>query len=106
MPHWNAAQTESREFSIAPELPPSTSLYPSYTPALNRAGWYRYLFLELVGEPEMLEKMLSAFCGETYKPNALNQPDLQKRDGSDPQGLAARANTLRTGAITRVAHGL
>ncbi|KAF2190148.1 hypothetical protein K469DRAFT_24392 [Zopfia rhizophila CBS 207.26] len=102
-PSWlSQPQSNPQSFKIAPELPPATSTYTEYMPALNRAGWYKYLFLELVGEPEMLEKMVAIFCADTYKPGFLQHPDLQKRDKDEPGALAARANSLRTGAIARV----
>ncbi|KAF2806415.1 uncharacterized protein BDZ99DRAFT_422811 [Mytilinidion resinicola] len=91
-----------QSLKISPNLPAPTSTYPSYIPALNRAGWYKYFFLEVVGEREGLEKMLPAFCADTYNPATAGHPDLSRRDKGEPQSLSARANALRTGAIARV----
>jgi hypothetical protein len=96
------SQPEPQTLKISAELPPPTSTYPAYIPALNRTGWYKYFFLEMVGEPEGLEKMLPAFCADVYNPASAGHPDLSRRDKGEPTALAARANALRTGAIARV----
>lgn len=75
-----------------------------YMPALNRAGYYKYLFLALLHEPENLEKMLGLFCSETYKPGVLHQPDVDKRDKSPMPKLAAHAASVSTAAMERVCH--
>jgi len=101
-PLWNfKPQSNSQDMRVAAEPLAEDSSYPTYMPALNRAGWYKYLFLELVSEPESLEKAMLTLC-EDYKPNALNQPDLQKRDRSELKALQARATAIRTAAIPRV----
>lgn len=100
-PQWNfQPQTNSQDVKIPDDLPLS-STYPSYMPALNRAGWYKYFFLEMLCDVDSLEKLMRAFCADTYKPNVLNQPDLQKRDRSDAPALTARAKALRTRALER-----
>jgi len=71
-------------------------------PALNRAGFYKYFFLTMLHEPESLEKMVNAFCSDTYKPGILNQPDLQKRDKTPTPGLTARAAAIDEAAVSRV----
>lgn len=102
-PSWNfRPQSHSHEMKIPGEPVPENLAYPSYMPALNRAGWYKYIFLEMICEPEGLEKMLPAFCSDTYKPNVLNQPDLLKRDRTELTALTARASAIRTAAIPRV----
>lgn len=87
---------------IPPYPVPENQAYPSYLPALNRAGWYKHFFLEMTVEPEGLDKMMAAFCSDTYKPSVLNQPDLQKRDRSELKGLSGRASAIRNAAMTRV----
>jgi hypothetical protein len=87
---------------ILPSPAPETQAYPSYMPALNRAGWYKYFFLEMIVEPEGLNKTMAALCSDTYKPNVLNQPDLQKRDRTELTGLVGRASAIRNAAMTRV----
>lgn len=89
-------------YKLPNELPAPSSPYPEYIPALNRAGWYKYLFLELVGEPEMLDKSIPAFCADTYNPTSSGHPDLARWDKNAPQALCTRANQLRTAAIERV----
>ncbi|ORY08591.1 hypothetical protein BCR34DRAFT_589879 [Clohesyomyces aquaticus] len=99
-PQWNFQKNDAMH--LLDEPPPATSGYPVYMPAINRAGWYKYLFMEMVCEPEGLEKMLPAFCAETYKPGVLNQPDLAKRDRTEIPGLTAKVNAVRQNAVTRV----
>ena len=102
-PSWNfQPQSQSPDMNIPLEPMPADSRYPEYMPALNRAGWYKYLFIEWICEPEALEKLMPVFCANTYKPDVLNQPDLQKRDRTVLPELTARANAIRTGAIPRV----
>lgn len=75
---------------------------PTYMPAINRAGYYKYLFLEMMHEPEALEGMLTKFCADTYNPSVLNQPDVQKRDRSVLPGVAAQAATIRSACVSLV----
>ncbi|KAF2205695.1 hypothetical protein GQ43DRAFT_467959 [Delitschia confertaspora ATCC 74209] len=100
-PLWTA-KPAPESLKLLPELPAQSSPYPTYMPALNRSGWYKYLFLELLGEPESLEKILPLFCADTYRPNGAHHPNLTRRDRGEPSGLNARANQIRTGAIARV----
>lgn len=74
----------------------------TYMPALNRAGWYKYLFMDLVHHAEQLDKVLNTLCADTYNPKILNQPDLEKRDKNEPPGVVARAEAICTAAINRV----
>ncbi|KAF2004280.1 hypothetical protein P154DRAFT_55769 [Amniculicola lignicola CBS 123094] len=93
-PSWNfQPQTHSAELRV-PDAPTSFG-YPMYVPALNRAGWYKYFFLEMIHETENLDKLLPAFCADTYNPTVLNQPNLQKQDRSENPGLAGRVNAIR-----------
>lgn len=102
-PTWNfQTQIHAQEMRIREESELATVSYPSYMPALNRAGWYKYLFLNVLHQPDELEKMLNAFCTDTYKPNILNQPDIQKRDRNEPAGLVSRATAISTMAVSRV----
>ncbi|KAF2731146.1 hypothetical protein EJ04DRAFT_16593 [Polyplosphaeria fusca] len=95
-------QTHSHEMAIAKEATPATATYPTYIPALNRAGWYKSLFLEVLCEPESLHMMMTKFCADSYRPGALNQPDFQKQDKAEVPGLAARAKAARHAAVPRV----
>lgn len=103
MPTWNfQQQIHSQELKLPEESTLVSASYPTYMPALNRAGWYKYAFLNWLHQPEDLEKMLSAFCADTYNPGMLNQPDVQKRDKNDPPALVSRATAISTTAVSRV----
>jgi len=100
-PSWSA-QPKPQTLKISPELPAPNTPYTTYIPALNRSGWYKYLFLELVGEPEGLEKLMPRFCADTYNPFGAGHPDISRRERNEPAPLSARANRIRTGAIVHV----
>jgi hypothetical protein len=100
-PSWTV-ETNHQALKIAPELPAPDISYPSYIPALNRAGWYKFLFLELVGEPELLEKMMPLFCSDTYKPNSPHHPDLARLEKNSDSHLSVRAKHIGSGAVGRV----
>ncbi|KAJ4356759.1 uncharacterized protein N0V89_004795 [Didymosphaeria variabile] len=103
MPTWNfQQQTHSQELKLQEESTLVTASYPVYMPALNRAGWYKYAFLNWLHQPEDLGKMLSAFCADTYNPGILNQPDIQKRDRNESPALVARATATSNTAVSRV----
>ena len=103
MPTWNfERQIHSQEVKIAEASALATASYATYMPALNRAGWYKYFFLGMLHQPEELEKTLSAFCADTYKPGVFNQPDIQKRDKTESRALVSRATAISTGAVSRV----
>ncbi|KAF2251893.1 hypothetical protein BU26DRAFT_502470 [Trematosphaeria pertusa] len=103
MPIWNFQhQSHSQDIKIPTEPASANSTYPTYMPALNRAGWYKYFFLEMCHQPESLDKVLQTFCADTYKPGVLNQPDIQKRDQTPLPALASRAAAIGTGAVSRV----
>jgi hypothetical protein len=75
--------------------------YVTYLPALNRAGWYKFFFLEMLAGSDDLGKLLASVCADTYKPGVLNQPDLNKRDKSEIPALHARAAEIQGVAIRR-----
>lgn len=85
-----------------PEIPTHRYMYPTYMPALNRAGWYKFFFLEMLQSPEEITDLLTALCTDTYKPAMLNQPDLSKRDTTELTALKAKATEIQTFAIGRV----
>jgi hypothetical protein len=101
MPTWNFQQKiHSPELKLAEES--TLASYATYMPALNRAGWYKYAFLNWLHQPGELEKMLSAFCADTYNPGILNQPDIQKRDRNESPALVSRAAAMGTTVVSRV----
>lgn len=75
---------------------------PTYVPALNRAGWYKFLFIDLLSRPETLERLLTAFCQDTYNPQALNQPDVHKWNRNEVPGLQERARSIVDASFRRV----
>ena len=84
------------------EPPTSVSGYTTYTPALNRAGWYKYFFLEMMHAPDEIGDVIVALCADTYKPGILNHPDLNRRDRALNPALQARAAEIQRLAIARV----
>jgi hypothetical protein len=103
MPTWNFQQKiHSQELRLPDESTLASASYATYMPALNRAGWYKYAFLNWLHQPEDLEKMLSAFCADTYTPGILNQPDMQKRDRNESPALVSRATAIGTTVMSRV----
>ncbi|KAF2466198.1 uncharacterized protein BDR25DRAFT_306349 [Lindgomyces ingoldianus] len=101
-PVWNLQQSSSQDMKLLDEPPAATSGYPVYMPAINRAGWYKYLFMEMICEPEGLDKMMPAFCGDTYKPGVFNHPDIKKQDRTELPELTTKINAVRQGAVSRV----
>lgn len=102
-PLWNFQQpvhAETVKVPMGRVLDDTTTT--TYMPAINRAGYYKYLFLEMMHEPEALEGMLTKFCADTYNPSVLNQPDIQKRDRSVLHGVAAQAATIRSACVSLV----
>jgi hypothetical protein len=99
-PVWNFNQhSHAQDLKITAE-PQST--YATYMPALNRAGWYKFFFLEMIAGSDDLGKLLSTLCADTYKPGVLNHPDLNRRDTADIPALKARAAEIQSAAIRRV----
>ncbi|KAF2024790.1 hypothetical protein EK21DRAFT_77924 [Setomelanomma holmii] len=102
-PIWNFSQhTHAQDLKVISVPPMPTSTYATYMPALNRAGWYKFFFLETMHEPNDIGKLLQALCADAYKPGVLNQPDLNKRDRGDILALQTRAADIQTTAIRRV----
>jgi hypothetical protein len=96
-PQWNFQEhVHGQDIKIPQEFPAAHAKYPTYMPALNRAGWYKSLFLEAVAEPGTLDKMIGIFCSDSYRPGVLRHPDLQKQDRTENVGLAERAKSVRT----------
>ncbi|EMD70246.1 hypothetical protein COCSADRAFT_167162 [Bipolaris sorokiniana ND90Pr] len=101
-PIWNFdEQAHAEELKIS-EAPSATSSYATYMPALNRAGWYKFFFLEIMQNPDEISTLMPALCADTYKPGVLNHPDLNKRNKSEVQALRSRAEEVQTLAIKRV----
>jgi hypothetical protein len=102
-PNWNFSQhTHAQEVKMMTEAPLTTSTYATYMPALNRAGWYKFFFLEMVHAPEDIGDVIPRLCADTYKPDLLNHPDIEKRDKTDVPALQARAAEIQTYALGRV----
>jgi hypothetical protein len=99
-PIWHFNQhSHAQELMIVSEL---QSTPATYMPALNRAGWYKYFFLEMIHGPDEIGKLLSTLCADTYKPGVLNQPDLNRRDRSSIPALQQRAAQIQSMAIKYV----
>jgi hypothetical protein len=95
-PQWNFEyKAHGHALRIPLEFPPAGTPYPRYIPALNRAGWYKYLFMEAASEPDSLSKMVSLFCSDTYRPGILQHPDVNKQDRTEIPALATRAKSVR-----------
>jgi hypothetical protein len=71
-------------------------------PALNRAGWYKFFFLEMMHGPDNINKLMPALCRETYKPGVMHHPDLAKRDKAEAPALQARAAEIQSTSINQV----
>lgn len=103
MPVWNFdQQSHAQELKMIAQAPPATAMYATYMPALNRAGWYKFFFLEMLHAPDDASKLLNAFCADTYRPGILNHPDMNKRDRSEISALQARAKSIEQTALGRV----
>lgn len=83
-------------------VPAHASTSPVYIPALNRPGWYKFFFLEMMHGPDNINKLLPALCSESYKPGILHHPDLSKRDKAEAPALQAMAAEIQATAIDRV----
>jgi hypothetical protein len=99
-PNWNFSQHHALELKVIADPPTPMSTYATYMPALNRAGWYKFFFLEIMTED--IGDLISVLCGDTYKPGVLNHPDMSKRDKTALPALQARAAEIQTYAIGRV----
>jgi hypothetical protein len=102
-PNWTFNQhSHAQDLKVISDPPTSMSTYATYMPALNRAGWYKFFFLEIMHAPEDIGDLIPVLCADTYKPGVLNHPDLNKRDRSALPALQARAAEIQTYAIGRV----
>ncbi|RMZ71361.1 BDH1-stereospecific (2R 3R)-23-butanediol dehydrogenase [Pyrenophora seminiperda CCB06] len=101
-PNWKFDQgMHAREIQVSQDPPTSFSRYATYMPALNRAGWYKFFFLEMMHAPDDLEALVPALCADTYKPG-VQHPDIHKRDRTEMGGLQSRAAAIKTFAMQRV----
>jgi hypothetical protein len=99
-PLWHFNQhSHAQDLKVVAE---PNSTYAIYVPALNRAGWYKFFFLEAMHGPDDIYKLLPALCADTYKPGVLNHPDLNRRDRTEMPALQARAAQIQSYAIKRV----
>jgi hypothetical protein len=102
-PMWNFDQhAHGQHVKVIMEPPTLSSPYATYVPALNKAGWYKFFFLEIAHAPDDIGKLIPALCADTHKPGVLNHPDLNKRDRSEIPALQARAGEIQNTAIKRV----
>lgn len=102
-PVWNFNQhSHAQDLKVRAEPPSASSRYATYIPALNRAGWYKFFFLEAMHGPDDIYKLLPALCADVYKPGVMNHPDLNKRDRTEMPVLQARAAQIQSYAIKRV----
>ncbi|KAF2126593.1 hypothetical protein P153DRAFT_433715 [Dothidotthia symphoricarpi CBS 119687] len=102
-PLWTYNQhTHAQDLKLTTEISSPSTTYPSYMPALNRAGWYKFFFLEIMHEPDSIDKLLQTHCSDSYRPGVLNHPDLGKREKTESPALHARAGEIQTTAIMRV----
>ena len=102
-PNWNFSQhSHAQEVKLVAEAPSPMSMYATYMPALNRAGWYKFFFLEVSQSPDMIGELIPRFCSDTYKPGVLNHPDLNRRDRAENHALQAKASQIQSYSIQRV----
>jgi hypothetical protein len=102
-PNWNFNQhSHAQDLKVIPDPPSPMSTCATYMPALNRAGWYKFFFLEIMHAPEDIGDLIPVLCAETYKPGVLIHPDLNKRDKTELPALQTRAAEIQTYAIGRV----
>ncbi|KAJ4990815.1 hypothetical protein SVAN01_03604 [Stagonosporopsis vannaccii] len=100
VPIWNFnLHSHAHELKLTPT---QAGAHASYMPALNRAGWYKFFFLEMMHGPDNINKLMPALCNETYKPGVLHHPDLHKRDRAEAPALQARAAEIQQMAINQV----
>jgi hypothetical protein len=102
-PNWNFSQhSHGQDAKVIADVPTAMAMYTTYMPALNRAGWYKFFFLEMMHAPEDIGDLIAALCADTYKPGVLNHPDLNKRDKTEMAAVQTRAAEIQTYAIGRV----
>lgn len=101
-PIWNFTRhSNAHELKLSSEQTQAAS-YATYMPALNRAGWYKFFFLEMMHGPDNINKLMPALCPETYKPGVLRCPELNKREKAEAPALQARAAEIQSTAINQV----
>ena len=101
-PIWNFNQhSHAQELRIS-VVSLHAATHATYIPALNRAGWYKFFFLEMLHGPDNINKMMPALCSETYKPGVLHHPDLTKRDKAEAPALQSRATEIQAAVINQV----
>jgi hypothetical protein len=99
---WNFNQhSHAHELKLTSVFAHATT-HATYIPALNRAGWYKFFFLEMMHGPDNINKLMPALCLETYKPGVLHHPELTKRDKAEAPALQARAAEVQAMAINQV----
>jgi hypothetical protein len=101
-PIWNFNQhSHAQELKLSSAHIHAAS-HTSYMPALNRAGWYKFFFLEMMHNADNIDKLMPALCFDSYKPGVLHHPDLSKREKAGVPALQAKAVEIQTVAINRV----
>lgn len=101
-PVWNFNQhSHAQELKLS-AVPAHGRSYATYMPALNRAGWYKFFFLEMMHGPDNINKLMPALCSETYNPEVLHHPNLATRDKAEAPALQARAAEIQTTTINQV----
>ncbi|KAF2997153.1 hypothetical protein E8E13_005330 [Curvularia kusanoi] len=101
-PIWNFNQhSHAHELKLS-AVPTHVTTHTAYIPALNRAGWYKFFFLEMMHGPDNINKLMPALCLETYKPGILHHPELTKRDKAEAPTLQARAAEIQATVINQV----
>lgn len=103
MPNWRFDhQAHAQDLKVSAQTPVHTMSQTTYMPALNRAGWYKFFFLETIHAPNDVSELISKYCSDSYKPGVLQHPDFNRRDRSENTSLQARAGEVQTYAIARV----
>jgi hypothetical protein len=72
-----------------------------YMPALNRAGWYKFFFVDAMRAPEELGNVMAAVCADRCQAGTVDGPDLNKLDRRAIPALRARAGEMRAYAISQ-----
>lgn len=96
VPQWDFQTPQhNHTLMIPPTFPQADSPSPAYMPVINRAGWYKSFFMDVVADPSYMDKMVCSFAWDTYRPG-ITHPDLERRDKShDKSPLTERAMQVR-----------
>lgn len=98
-PIWSfSKQTHEQHVRVSES---SAASQTSYVPALNRAGWYKFLFVEAMRAADSLGEAVAAVCADSYQAGVAGHPDLNKLDRTVDPALRARAGELRGYAIAQ-----